>query len=311
MTANQRAVTYALIAVLLWSTVATAFKITLQHMTPLMMVAIASTVSWLALLALTWQQKKWALLLPIWRERPWFFISLGLLNPAVYYLVLFEAYARLPASQAQPLNYTWAIALTFLAAVILKQRIRRRDWVAAVLGYIGVFVIATGGDISGFNFDSPVGVGLALLSTFLWAAYWILNTRHKADPVVCLTLGFTMAVPLLVVAAISVEGLAAFSDISWRGWLAVSYVGLFEMGITFFFWLKAMREATNVALISNLIFISPFISLLLLATIIGESIYPSTIIGLLMIVIGLLVQRVAPSSFLPPNRWRRGKTDFR
>lgn len=311
MTANQRAVAYALIAVLLWSTVATAFKITLLYLTPLQMVAIASTVSWLVLLGLTWQQGKWHQLIPTWRERPWFFVMLGLLNPAVYYLVLFEAYARLPASQAQPLNYTWAIALTFLAALFLKQRIRRRDWVAAALGYFGVLVIATRGDLLGLSFDSPFGVGLALLSTFLWAAYWILNTRHSADPVVCLTLGFTVAVPLLLAAMLINGGFAGVAAIPWQGWLAVSYVGMFEMGITFFFWLKAMREATNVALISNLIFISPFISLLLLAAIIGERIYPSTVTGLLFIVAGLLIQRVTPPSFLPPNRWRRGKTDFR
>ncbi len=63
----------------------------------------------------------------------------------------------------------------------------------------------------------------------------------------------------------------------WQGWAAVSYVGLFEMGITFVLWLNALRLTRNTARISNLIFISPFISLLLLATIIGEEIHSSTL----------------------------------
>ena len=75
------------------------------------------------------------------------------------------------------------------------------------------------------------------------------------------------------------------------GWLAVSYVGLFEMGITFVLWLSALRLTQNTARISNLIFVSPFISLLLLANIIGEEIHPSTLIGLVMIVCGLVVQQ--------------------
>ena len=75
------------------------------------------------------------------------------------------------------------------------------------------------------------------------------------------------------------------------GWLAVSYVGLFEMGITFVLWLSALRLTQNTARISNLIFASPFISLLLLANIIGEEIHPSTLIGLVMIVCGLVVQQ--------------------
>ena len=32
----------------------------------------------------------------------------GLLNPCLYYLVLFKAYELLPAQQAQALNYSWA-----------------------------------------------------------------------------------------------------------------------------------------------------------------------------------------------------------
>lgn len=75
-------------------------------------------------------------------------------------------------------------------------------------------------------------------------------------------------------------------------WLGCgSYVGLFEMGVTFVLWLSALRLTQNTARISNLIFASPFISLLLLANIIGEEIHPSTLIGLIMIVCGLLIQQ--------------------
>lgn len=309
MSSNQRALGFALCAILLWSTVATAFKITLQYLSPLQMVAAASSVSWLVLLAITWQQGKLSLILPEWRQSRLFYCAVGLLNPAVYYLVLFAAYDLLPASQAQPLNYTWAIALTFMAALFLGQTIRKRDWVAAAIGYFGVLVIATRGDLLGFvgAMESPLGVALALLSTVLWAGYWILNTRRESDPVVSLLLGFSVAVPLLVTLSFVVSD---WRGIPWQGWVAVSYVGMFEMGITFVLWLKAMREAQNVALISNRIFLSPFISLLLLAVFIGEVIYPATLLGLVLIVIGLCVQRVTPKSFLPPRRWRGKKTEF-
>ena len=291
MSADRAAFFYAISAVLLWSTVATAFKITLGYMGPLEMVTAASTVSWLILFAITWQQRKLGEVTQEWRRAPKFYLLVGALNPGLYYLVLFAAYDLLPASQAQPLNYTWAIALTFLAAVFLKQSIRRRDWVAAALGYFGVLIIATGGNVLSFTeaMTSPLGVGLALFSTLLWASYWILNTRRDSDAVVSLLLGFSVATPALWVTS---WWLGDWAEIPWQGWLAVSYVGLFEMGITFFLWLKAMRLATNMALISNLIFISPFISLVLLATIIGEAIYPSTVLGLVIIVAALSVQRI-------------------
>ncbi|MCV5745137.1 DMT family transporter, partial [Escherichia coli] len=86
---------------------------------------------------------------------------------------------------------------------------------------------------------------------------------------------------------------ADWQAISAKGWAAVTYGGLFEMGITFVLWLSALKSTQNTARISNLIFASPFISLMLLATIIGEEIHPSTLIGLVLIISGLVIQQVS------------------
>lgn len=288
MAAERRALLLALAAVLLWSTVATAFKITLTYLSPLQMVAAASVVSFLFLLTVILVQKRQHEIIPELRKHFRYYLILGLLNPLVYYLVLFQAYTLLPASQAQPLNYTWAIALTLMAAVFLGQKIRKRDWIACVLGYLGVLVIATRGDILGLNFTSVAGVGWALLSTFLWAGYWILNTRHQSEPVLTLLLCFGISLPFSLAAS---WYWTDWSVIPWQGWAAVTYVGLFEMGLTFVLWLKAMKLTQNTAKISNLIFISPFISLVLLAVIIGETIYPATVVGLVLIISGLVIQQ--------------------
>ncbi|PSU20186.1 DMT family transporter [Photobacterium kishitanii] len=286
---NERhALGYGLTAILLWSTVATAFKITLNYFSPPQMVVIASLVSVIALLAIATYQGKLTNLLTTFYARPWYYLALGLINPLAYYLVLFKAYALLPASQAQPLNYSWAITLTLMAAIFLHQKIGRQDWIACGLGYLGVVVIATKGDLLALQFESPLGVGLALFSTLLWALYWIINTKNTADPVLGLLLGFLTSLPFSIGLSFYVGG---WQTVPWQGWLAVTYVGLFEMGITFVLWLNALRLTTNTARISNLIFISPFISLLLLATIIGEQITAATIIGLLFIISGLVVQQ--------------------
>ncbi|WP_337918917.1 NAD(P)/FAD-dependent oxidoreductase, partial [Vibrio cholerae] len=42
-----------------------------------------------------------------------------------------------PASQAQAINYSWAITLTLMAALFLGQRIRKQDWIACALSYFG------------------------------------------------------------------------------------------------------------------------------------------------------------------------------
>ncbi|OIQ24992.1 DMT family transporter [uncultured Vibrio sp.] len=287
---ERRAIGFALSAVLLWSTVATAFKLTLAEFTPIQMLTVASVVSAIALIIICSLQGKLSLVTTTFISNPWYYLLLGLVNPLAYYLILFKAYDLLPASQAQAINYSWAITLTLMAAVFLGQKIRGKDWIACGFCYFGVIVIATKGDLLGLNFDSPLGVALALLSTLLWAGYWILNAKNKADPVVGVLLGFVVAIPFAV-------GLSLYEGAEWRqittqGWLAVTYVGLFEMGITFVLWLSALKSTQNTARISNLIFASPFISLMLLATIIGEEIHPATLIGLILIVSGLVIQQV-------------------
>lgn len=287
---ERRALGFGLAAVLLWSTVATAFKLTLKEFTPIQMLTIASIVSALALTVICAVRGKLTSIPSTFLSNPWYYLLLGLINPLAYYIILFKAYDLLPASQAQAINYSWAITLTLMAALFLGQKIRKQDWVACSLSYFGVIVIATKGDILGLNFESPLGVGLALISTLLWAGYWILNAKNKADPIVAVLLGFLVAIPFAI--GISLYEGATWSHISSKGWLAVTYVGLFEMGVTFVLWLSALKLTQNTARISNLIFASPFISLVLLATIIGEDIHPTTLIGLVLIIGGLVIQQI-------------------
>ena len=177
---NRKAITLGLMAVALWSTVATAFNLSLQFVSPLLLVTIASATSWIffgVLVAMNGQIK--ALAAASKRDLS-ITLAIGILNPGLYYYVLFEAYARLPAQEAMALNYTWALTLPLLAALLLKQTLRRRDIIAALISYAGVFVIATHGAPWTLHFTNPVGIGLAIGSTLIWTLYWIANhKRHN------------------------------------------------------------------------------------------------------------------------------------
>jgi drug/metabolite transporter (DMT)-like permease len=289
MIKNQKTATlFALLAVLMWSTVATAFKITLTYFSALQMLLVASLVSSVVLLIICYRQHKISLLKASFIQRPYFYLSMGAINPFLYYLLLFQAYDLLPAQQAQSLNYTWAITLSLLAVPVLGQKLRRNDVIAIALGYLGALIIATKGDLLALDFVSPLGVTLALLSTILWACYWIFNSKNDADPMIALSLCFLCSLPMIILTVL------IFDDIyitAWQGWLGAIYIGLFEMGLAFVAWLTALKYAESTSKISNLIFISPFVSLLLLSQIIGETIYPATVVGLVLIITGLFIQK--------------------
>jgi len=285
---QKTATLFALTAVFMWSTVASAFKITLSYFSPLQMLLVSSATTIIVLTLICGYQKKLHLLKPTLLKRPIFYLIMGMLNPFLYYLILFQAYKLLPAQQAQSLNYTWAIALSILAVPFLGQKLTKKDIIAITFGYLGVLVIATKGNLIALNFDSTLGVFLALLSTLLWAMYWILNSKNTADPIISLLLCFLLGFPAIF---ITTPIFSDFTMINWQGWLGAIYIGVFEMGLAFVAWLSALRYAENTAKISNLIFISPFVSLLLLNWLIDEPIYPATILGLILIISGLLLQQ--------------------
>jgi drug/metabolite transporter (DMT)-like permease len=220
-----------------------------------------------------------------------FYLVTGLINPFLYYVVLFKAYSLLPAQQALSLNYTWAVLLPLLAAPLLKQHLRKSDIAAALIAYTGVFIIATGGDISGFSFDSPLGIGLALTSTLLWCLYWIVNTKDQGDPVVSLLLSFLIGLPFIAVTLGLTDTLPSFSI---KAIFAGMYVGLFEMGITFVLWLMALKTATRTANISTMVFLSPVMSIGFIAWILQETIAMATYLGLAFILSGMMLQQLLP-----------------
>ncbi len=286
--AFDSATLFGLAAVLLWSTVATAFKLTLRHLDPAPLLLWASVFSALALAAVLAAQGRLGLLLRGSRRQYLLSAVLGLMNPCVYYLVLFEAYDRLPAQEAQPLNFTWALVLAFLSILILKQRIGWRDIGAGLVCYGGVWIISTHGRPLDVHFSDGLGVALALGSTLIWALYWVLNTRDARDPVAGLLLAFLFGLPWVAGWTLLT---ADPSPGGWPGLLGAAYVGCFEMGFTFVLWLTALRRSANASRVANLIFLAPFLSLLLIHHVLDERVLPSTFAGLVLIVAGLIWQR--------------------
>jgi drug/metabolite transporter (DMT)-like permease len=286
---NQRkAYFYALGAVLIWSTVASAFKISLRTLSPAHLLLYANLVSVLLLGTILLCRSELGRALPKSRQELLRSACLGLLNPFLYYLILFKAFTLLPAQEAQPLNYTWAITLSLLAVPLLKQRLCLREVIAILISYSGVLVISTRGDLLGLNFSDPYGVALALGSTIIWALYWIYNTRDDRPPLAGLFMSFLCALPLIFFYCLIFTEMQV-PDVT--GFLGAAYIGCFEMGISFFLWLQALKYTASTSRISSLIFISPFISLVLIHLLVGEEILPSTFYGLILIVAGLILQQ--------------------
>ncbi len=275
---------YALLAVFFWSTVASAFKVALMYVDVLKLLFYASLTSTAVLFLVNVIFKTFSI--PDKRQIV-NSIFLGAINPFIYYLVLFKAYDLLPAQIAQPLNYTWPIVLSVFSVIFLHQRFHIKLLISILLSFAGVVVLSLGMNFSVKNFDL-VGIFLALASAFIWASYWILNMKRTFSPLMGLFLNFLFGTLYSgIFLLISGEN---FLLPNIDSLLSLAYVGTFEMGLTFALWFNALKLSSNTAKISNLIYIAPFLSLIFIHYIIGEKIRITTLYGLALIVVSILVQ---------------------
>jgi len=283
---QKKAVITALTAVLFWATVASAFKIALKEMDHYHLLLFSTLSSTIILFIMMIFRRKLGELKKINRNALLFSALAGFFNPFLYYLVLFKSYSLLPAQIAQPLNYTWPIMLVLLSIPFLKQKIDKKSIIALFMCMIGVVLISSGGQIG--KIENPQGVFLALFSAVIWGAYWILNMKDKREESVKLFLNFLFGLVYIVIYGL------IFTSVeipSLKGLLSASYVGLFEMGITFFLWAKALSMAKSTASVSTLAYLSPLLSLIFIAFILKERIEVTTVAGLIIIITGILYQK--------------------
>ncbi len=289
MKTKTRSLSYALAAVLCWSTVATAFKLSLEGMNPVQLLFYSSAASLIVLFVFAFFNSK--------KELKEFFskyhlkhnLVLGLLNPFVYYLILFKAYSLLPAQEAQPINLVWPLVISLFSVLFLKQKMSLDTIIGLLISFFGIVVVSTRGNIFSLQFHNLFGVLLALSSSIIWSAYWIINLLDKREESVKLFGGFFFGT---VYAAVYIFAFDSFGSIELKYLLGAVYIGFFEMGITFFLWLKALSLSENKAKTSTVVYLFPVISFFFINFILGEKVLISSIIGLALIIAGILFQQM-------------------
>lgn len=296
MDRTKQSYIYAGLAILFWSTVPTAFKISLGELDILPFLTIASLTSMIILLVVVIAGNKTELIRKTTGKELLNSAVLGFINPFLYYLILLKAYQLLPAQVAQPLNMIWPIILVFLSVPILGQKIERKSFISLFISFAGVYIISSQGNLFKPGHSDFKGVILATGSSIFWAMYFILNVKDKRDEAVKLFLNFLFGSAYLVVAMLITGKWQV--EIGFKGAIASVYVGIFEMGITFLFWLKALKMAPTTDKVSNFVYLAPFLSLVFVHYILNESVYYTTPLGLILIISGIFIQNIRSKSIV-------------
>ena len=208
---------------------------------------------------------------------------MGFVGIFLYNYFFYGALMRLPAQEAFIINYLWPIIIVILASIILKEKFTLRKAIALCISFIGITVVASKGNLVNFSFGDMKGILFAISGAISYGLFSVLGKKLDYE-------NFTSTMFYCLFACI-ITFIVTFNipPISIYQLIGLLWLGIFIYGLAYVFWFLALKHE-DTAQMSNLTFLTPFLSLVFIYFFTGEKILLSSVIGLIIIILGILIQ---------------------
>ncbi len=276
---------YAGVSIFCWSTVAATCKILLHELNNMQLLWMNSLIAGLFLLFLNiclGNFKKYK----NYKLKDYFImVAIGIPSTIFYYMFYYAGTDILPASQAFIINYLWPIMSVLFACIILKEKLTAKKLIAILISFFGVIVVI-GADIKDFNGQMLLGALCCILGAVSYGIFTALNQKMNYNKSMTLmvsyfaTFIFTTLVNLIN-GDMFIPGTNQILGFVWNG--------VFTVAIANTFWVMALENGKTEK-VSNLAYITPFLSLVWTYLFLNEEIKLNSLIGLIIIIFGILIQ---------------------
>jgi drug/metabolite transporter (DMT)-like permease len=180
---------------------------------------------------------------PNWRDalREW---PMHLLQAALgliaFCLLSYEALAHTTALNAALVGATNPVLIAVVAALIIRERIRRTSSLGLVVSLLGVLLILTNGRLlEVFTTEYNIGGLWMLGAVVVWTGYTILGRTLRTAPVTSAAVQSVIAAVVLVPIALLIGGPVSLDT---AGWWGVLYIGIFPSVLSLMMWNIAVKK---------------------------------------------------------------------
>ena len=281
----KKAYSLAAVTILIWSSSATISKLLLGALDSIQVLCASALFASLFLLGMnivTGRVKK----LKTYRPRDYLHtILIGLPGTFIYYVFLYTGMDRMPASQALIINYLWPIMSVVFACILLKEKMTVRKGIAIGMSFLGV-IIVVGRDLSRFNSSTLLGAVCCILAAVSYGIFTALNQKSSYDKWLSMMFFYLTTFALTGIILVLTDRIP---QLDMAQTLGMACNGMLNMAIATTTWAIAL-DSGKTAKISNLAYLTPFLSLVWTAVFLKETIGITSIAGLVVIVLGILVQ---------------------
>lgn len=209
-----------------------------------------------------------------------YFVLVAVMGYYGTFLINMMGVARAGASVSALINTVNPVTISVLAAVILKEPIRRIQVVCIVLALVGAYVVLAGAESSGQFF----GLVLILLSVVTWsiASVYIRRLGAKYPPVLITFYGMGLSLVFHIPTAAWTVVQQGGIHMDGKAILLLLYLGVLASGMAQFLWSRSLSllPATTCSLFYPL---QPVFSAILGVIFLGETFGPNFWIGMVII----------------------------
>ncbi len=191
----------------------------------------------------------------------------GILTSVIYALLLFLfvwATKKTTAANAIFLQYTAPIYILVLAPFVIGEKFHWRDLVtvAVVLAGMSLFFVGQ------LRLEDYQGNTAALFSGIFLGLYIMLLRHPRAE-------GFNPAIAVIygnfLLALLTAPfGISAIGSMTFMDWFAVTFLGIFQIGISYILFIKGVRGGTRPLDASLIGFIEPLLNPVWVFIFVGE-----------------------------------------
>lgn len=287
---------YASLVVFLWASTAAVGKLVLENLNNLQVLFYTSLFASIGLFLIVLFQKKLHLIKKYKTIDYWHFALMGFVGVFLYYIFLYAGLMYAPAQEAFIVNYTWPIWVVIFAIFILKEEFNIKKLIAILLGFIGVYIVATNGNLTSFNIANIKGDLFALAGAITYGLFSVYGKKYNYDKIVSMMFYYVFTFFFISINTIIFSEIPKITLFEFVG---LVWLGVFCSGLAFVFWFLALKHG-DTAKMSNIVFLTPFLSLVYIYFLLDEKILVSSIIGLVLIVLGIIVQSL--NNKIPPQK---------
>jgi len=206
----------------------------------------------------------------------------------LYYFLYFIALKSAPAIEITTINYLFPLLIAILAIPINKEKMTPKKGVALLLGFIGVFIILSKGNISNIHFTNIKADIFAFIGALSWALLSNLSKKYvkKQESFTFIAIIIQFIACILILPFFTSIQLPNITQIIGASWL-----GITNLVICFLIWQNLVYKlsASTVASIS---FITPFINIIAIVVVLGEKMTIASLIGFLIVITGITLQSI-------------------